>query len=346
MMVAFGTTTTRSGSLYYSREIPSLLRGLRVSKLYGREGIITFESNGGFVLVARQGPAAPAVPGVPRHPRLPGDVSRLRPRDPRRPRAGDEPRARDRGSAADGPDLREPSSSDEDRARITTSSSSAAARAAARWRTRWRRRGARILVLERGDLVPQEDENWSPAAVWKDLRYRTTERVARRARRVVPALHALLRRRQHQVLGQRALPPAARGLRRGRAHATASRRPGRSTTTRWRRTTNARSGCTTCTVKPASIPPSRRAARFRTRRCRTPPACTAIVGRLRRQGLHPSPLPLGLLRPGEDGGCVLCNTCNSFPCKLRAKSDADVCCVRPALQSRTSRCGPTPGRAA
>ena len=50
----------------------------------------------------------------------------------------------------------------------------------------------------------------------------------------------------------------------------------------------------------------------------------------------PSPLPLGLLRPGEDGGCVLCNTCNSFPCKLGAKSDAEVCCVQPALRIRTS----------
>ncbi|HEX2310924.1 MAG TPA: GMC family oxidoreductase, partial [Vicinamibacterales bacterium] len=58
----------------------------------------------------------------------------------------------------------------------------------------------------------------------------------------------------------------------------------------------------------------------------------AIVAELRARGLHPSPLPLGLIRPGEQGGCVLCNTCNSFPCKLHAKSEADVCCVRPALR--------------
>ena len=42
----------------------------------------------------------------------------------------------------------------------------------------------------------------------------------------------------------------------------------------------------------------------------------AIVEQLRAQGLHPSPLPLGLLRPGEADGCILCNTCNSFPCKI------------------------------
>ena len=35
--------------------------------------------------------------------------------------------------------------------------------------------GARILLVERGGFVPQEEENWSPIAVWKDLRYRATE---------------------------------------------------------------------------------------------------------------------------------------------------------------------------
>ena len=34
---------------------------------------------------------------------------------------------------------------------------------------------------------------------------------------------------------------------------------------------------------------------------------------------------------GRAGGCILCNTCNSFPCKLHAKSEADVCCVRQAI---------------
>ena len=36
--------------------------------------------------------------------------------------------------------------------------------------------GARILLVERGGFVPREAENWDPAAVWKDLRYRTSER--------------------------------------------------------------------------------------------------------------------------------------------------------------------------
>jgi predicted dehydrogenase len=55
MMVAFKYDTGAVGSLYYSREVPSLFRGLRLSKLYGREGIITFESNGAFVLARGKG---------------------------------------------------------------------------------------------------------------------------------------------------------------------------------------------------------------------------------------------------------------------------------------------------
>ena len=52
MLVAFNYDNGAVGSLYYSREIPSMLKGLRLSKLYGRNGVITFESNG-VVLLAR-----------------------------------------------------------------------------------------------------------------------------------------------------------------------------------------------------------------------------------------------------------------------------------------------------
>ena len=46
MLVAFKYDNGAAGALYYSREVPSLFRGLRFSKIFGREGIITFESNG------------------------------------------------------------------------------------------------------------------------------------------------------------------------------------------------------------------------------------------------------------------------------------------------------------
>jgi predicted dehydrogenase len=63
MMVAFRYDNDAVGSLYYSREIPSLFRGLRLSKLYGRNGIITFESNGLFVLARGKGVPRLVFPG-------------------------------------------------------------------------------------------------------------------------------------------------------------------------------------------------------------------------------------------------------------------------------------------
>jgi predicted dehydrogenase len=63
MMVAFRYDNDAVGALYYSREVPSLLRGLRLSKLYGRAGIITFESNGLFVLARGRGRPRLLLPG-------------------------------------------------------------------------------------------------------------------------------------------------------------------------------------------------------------------------------------------------------------------------------------------
>ena len=64
MMVSFRYDNGAVGSLYYSREIPSLFRGLRLSKLFGRDGVITFESNGAFVVVRGQGLPRVLFPGV------------------------------------------------------------------------------------------------------------------------------------------------------------------------------------------------------------------------------------------------------------------------------------------
>ncbi len=63
MMVAFRYDNGAVGALFYSREVPSLLRGLRVSKLVGRAGIISFESNGTVVLVRGRGVPRVILPG-------------------------------------------------------------------------------------------------------------------------------------------------------------------------------------------------------------------------------------------------------------------------------------------
>jgi len=64
MMVAFRYDNDAVGTLYYSREIPSLFRGLRLSKLFGRKGILTFESNGLFILARGHGLPRLIFPGL------------------------------------------------------------------------------------------------------------------------------------------------------------------------------------------------------------------------------------------------------------------------------------------
>ena len=190
--------------------------------------------------------------------------------------------------------------------------------------------GARILVIERGDTVPREDRNWDPVAVWKDLRYRTTEHwFDEHGEPFVPYMHygvggntkfwgSVLYRLRREDFGALdhldGVSPAwpidydtlapyydraeqIYGVR-GEAGADPTDPP----------------------RGPFPHPPVPHA-----------PGMQRLVEEMRRMGLRPAPLPLGLLRPGDQGGCVLCNTCNSFPCKLGAKSDAEVCCVEPSL---------------
>ena len=62
-------------------------------------------------------------------------------------------------------------------------------------------------------------------------------------------------------------------------------------------------------------------------------ATARLVESAKKQGLHPFAAPQALdRRPG--GGCVLCYTCDSFACMVDAKGDADVAAVRPALRAR------------
>lgn len=191
--------------------------------------------------------------------------------------------------------------------------------------------GARILILERGDFVPQEEENWNPAAVWKQLRYQTKESwLDDLGREFRPYTHYCvggntkfwgsvlyrLRREDFEAvehmdgvspawpIDYEALAPyydrAERLYHVRGKHGIDPTEPLRG---------------------PYPHEPVPHSA-----------GMEEIVERLRGQGLHPSPLPLGLMRPGESGGCILCNTCNSFACKVHAKSEADVVCIRPALR--------------
>jgi choline dehydrogenase-like flavoprotein len=64
------------------------------------------------------------------------------------------------------------------------------------------------------------------------------------------------------------------------------------------------------------------------------PRVEELLRDLERTGVHPWPLPLALLRDEGDpaSACIRCDTCDGFPCLVGGKADAEVICVRPALQ--------------
>jgi choline dehydrogenase-like flavoprotein len=193
--------------------------------------------------------------------------------------------------------------------------------------------GARTLLVERGAAIPQEPENWSPEAVWRQLRYRAADRwTDADGREFRPYTHYCvggntkfwgsvlyrLRREDFQAVEHLdGLSPAwpidydtlapyyDRAERLYEVHGADGADP------------------TAPPRGPYPFPAIPHA-----------PEMASLVEALERRGLHPSPLPLGLRRPGESGGCILCNTCNSFPCRIHAKSDAEVCCVQNAVASR------------
>ena len=193
---------------------------------------------------------------------------------------------------------------------------------------------ARILVIERGDFVPQEDENWNPEAVWKHLRYRVRERwVDRSGREFQPYTH-------YCVGGNTKFwGSVLYRLRREDFQATEhvdGVSPAWPITYETLEPYYDRAECLYQVRGQHGLDPTEPSRRpYRHDAVPHAPGMATIVEQLRALGLHPSPLPLGLLRPGAHDGCQLCNTCNSFPCRVHAKSDADICCIRPLLQQPT-----------
>jgi choline dehydrogenase-like flavoprotein len=195
-----------------------------------------------------------------------------------------------------------------------------------------RNSGARILLMERGDYLPQEPENWQPDAVFIQDRYKSTEVWYDQTDQTFkPGVNyfvggntkvygaALPRFREsdfksveHEGGTSRAWPISYQDLEPYYSEAEKILRvhgqSGEDPTEPFRSTP----------YPYPSVPHE--------------PVIEALKNRLQDQGLRPFHYPMGIdLRP--EGRCIRCQTCDGFPCQVLAKSDADVCCVRPALES-------------
>lgn len=194
--------------------------------------------------------------------------------------------------------------------------------------------GKRILILERGGYVPREKDNWSSRAVNVEAKYHTKEVWH------TPDRHPLHPHTNYYVGGNTKFYGAALfRLRREdfgviRHHGGISPawpityddlEPYYSEAERIYRVHGERGVDPTDPAASASYPfPA----------VSHEPRIQKLHDDLVRAGHRPFHVPIGVMldeQKPQTSPCLRCNTCDGFPCLVHAKSDAEVCCVAPAL---------------
>src|SRR6516162_79146 len=195
--------------------------------------------------------------------------------------------------------------------------------------------GKRILILERGDWLPREPENWSTAAVFGDNRYKAHETWHDRdGNPFQPGIHywvggntkmygaVLLRLRERDFEAVR----HADGLSPAWPLSYRDLAPYYTEAERLYHVHGRRGGDPT--EPPCHEPYPYPAVSHE-------PRIQQLADDLERAGHHPFPLPVGIMldeQRMEDSHCIRCSTCDGFPCLVQAKADAHVVAVRPALR--------------
>src|SRR4051812_4057765 len=196
--------------------------------------------------------------------------------------------------------------------------------------------GKRVLLLERGDFLPREVENWSPQALWLDKRYHNSGQWtdADTGKKFSPKQNyyvggntkfygAILFRLRERDFGELqhvdGVSPAwpinywdlepyyTRAEQLYQVHGIRGLDPTEPAAER-----------------PYPRPPIRHEARI-----------AQLESDLERIGLHPFPLPNGILideTSPATSACIRCSTCDGYPCLTNGKADAQTMCVAPALR--------------
>ncbi|MGE0812632.1 MAG: GMC family oxidoreductase [Vicinamibacterales bacterium] len=194
--------------------------------------------------------------------------------------------------------------------------------------------GRRVLLLERGDFVPREKDNWSSRAVNVDGKYHTKEVWRDRAGEPLhphtsyvvggntkfygAALFRLRERDFGEIRHHGGISPAW-------PIAYEDLEPYYAEAERMYHVHGARGGDPT---EPwASGPYPHPAVSHE-------PRIATLHEDFAAAGAHPFHVPLGIMldeRARDTSPCIRCSTCDGFPCLVHAKSDAHVVAVTPAL---------------
>jgi choline dehydrogenase-like flavoprotein len=192
--------------------------------------------------------------------------------------------------------------------------------------------GRKILLLERGDYLPSEPDNWNPESVFGQSRYKPKEEwYDENGRKFSPGVH-------YFVGGNTKVYGAALQRMRKEDFSAVEHEEGISPP--WPISYQdlepyyCKAEAMLSVHGKAGDDPTEppRSAPFPFPAIPHEVYVDALRKRFEAQGLHPYFIPMGVdLKPG--GKCIRCKTCDGFPCKVLAKSEADVSCVRPALAS-------------
>ncbi len=193
--------------------------------------------------------------------------------------------------------------------------------------------GKKILILERGDFLPREKDNWSSAAVHGENKYQTKE-VWQDAdgKEFNPQAHyyvggntkvygaALFRMREKdfgETFHHEGISPAwEMSYAELEPYYTAAERlygvrgnRGEDPTEPW---------SSSAYLYPAVS---------------HEPRIKQLAEDFAAQGLKPFHVPLGILRDNDNplSKCIRCDTCDGYPCLVQAKSDAEVVAINPVL---------------
>ena len=196
--------------------------------------------------------------------------------------------------------------------------------------------GKSILILERGEHLPREAENWDPKAVFVEHRYRTQERwYDKQGKPFTPNTHywvggnttfygaALFRLRGGDFEETR----HAGGVSPAWPIRLADLAPYYDEAERLWRVHGARGQDPT---EAGDEPP------YPFEAVRDDPGVAALRSHWRAQGWRPFSLPLGVKLDQSHpvtSACIKCKTCGGYPCLLRAKSDARTIAVEPLLDA-------------
>ncbi len=199
-----------------------------------------------------------------------------------------------------------------------------------------RNSGADILLIERGDYLPQEPENWDPKAVFEGNRYRAEETwLDSEGQPFAPGVHYFVGGNTKVYGGSL---PRLRTEDFGELAHVDGTSPSwpisyedlESYYSRAEQLYGVHGESGTGPTEPPRSSPYPHAP------IPHEPYIKDLARRLSEQGLRPSNIPMSI-ECYSGGRCSWVKTCDGFPCQKLAKGEADVNGVRPALKSGNVR---------